>query len=74
MRYLVTKVWRASPQDLGGDFPRRIQYMPSTGKVVRRILGRNDAEPIVREEKMYAGSLRTPQKASGDVELFGDFK
>jgi chemotaxis protein CheD len=74
MRYLRDEGLKCVAQDLGGDFPRRIQYMPSTGKVVRRILGRNDAEPIVREEKMYAGTLRAPQKASGDVELFGDFK
>lgn len=74
LRYLRDEGLRCVAQDLGGDFPRRIQYTPATGKVVRRILGRNDAEPIVREEKAYAGTLRAPQKIAGDVELFEDFK
>ncbi len=74
LRYLEDEGLRCAAQDLGGDYPRRIQYSPSTGRVVRRLLGRNDAAPIVHEEKAYAGKLHQPQKPSDDIELFGNFK
>lgn len=73
-KYLQDEGLKCAAQDLGGDFPRRIQYSPATGRVVRRILGRTDTDPIIREEAAYATTLVSTQKTSGDIELFGDFK
>lgn len=74
LRYLADEGLRCAAQDLGGDFPRRIQYSPASGRVARRLLGRSDVEPIVSEEKAYAVALRAPQQADGEIELFGDFR
>lgn len=74
LRYLADEGLRCAAQDLGGDFPRRIQYTPATGRVVRRILGRTDSDPIVSEERAYAKTLVSSQTSSGDIELFGDFR
>jgi chemotaxis protein CheD len=74
LRYLSDEGLKCVAQDLGGDFPRRIQYSPATGRVVRKILGRTDAEPIINDEKAYASRLRSPQREFGEIELFGDFR
>jgi chemotaxis protein CheD len=74
LRYLADEGLKCAAQDLKGDYPRRIEYSPATGKVVRRILGRTDSEPVVREETEYATSISKTRKVAGEVELFGDFK
>jgi chemotaxis protein CheD len=74
LRYLNAEGLKCAAQDLGGDYPRRIEYSPATGRVVRRILGRTDADPVVREEATYANSLSSKKMAAGEIELFGDFK
>jgi chemotaxis protein CheD len=73
-RYLLDEGLNCVARDLGGDFPRRIQFSPSTGRVVRRILGRNDVDPIISDEKDYANSIASPQKTAGDIEIFGEFR
>ena len=45
LRYLADEGLKCTAQDLGGDFPRRIQYSPVTGKVVRKLLGRDRRKP-----------------------------
>jgi chemotaxis protein CheD len=72
LRYLRHEGLRCAAQDLGGDYPRRIEFSPASGRVVRRILGRTDQDPTLREEAVYASTLSTPRKASDDIELFGD--
>ena len=74
LRYLHEEGLSCVAQDLGGDFPRRIQYSPVTGRVVRKLLARSDAAPIISEESAYAGTLGSARRASGDIELFGDFR
>lgn len=58
-------------QDLGGTLPRRIQYYPATGRVVRRLLGRSERYTIGREEHNY-GSRLLNQQPSGEIQLFGE--
>jgi chemotaxis protein CheD len=70
LRYLKDEGLRFAAQDLGGQQPRRIHYYPSTGRVVRRLLGGNETFNVTREETEYAQSLRS-KKTAGDVELFG---
>jgi chemotaxis protein CheD len=70
LRYLEDEGLSCSARDLGGPYPRRIQYFPSTGRVVRKLLTGGDRELIVREESEYAKGLTTKATA-GEVQLFG---
>ena len=74
LRYLANEGLKCTAKDLGGDFPRRIQYTPATGRVVRRLLGRTDANPIAHDESEYLHSLKTEQTQprAGEITLFGD--
>jgi chemotaxis protein CheD len=71
LQYLVAEGLACAAQDLGGQLPRRIQYYPATGRVVRRLLGSTESAVVAREEKDYVNSLAT-KKTSGTIELFGD--
>jgi chemotaxis protein CheD len=70
LRYLEDEGLSCSARDLGGPYPRRIQYFPATGRVVRKLLTGGDRELIVREESEYAKRLATKAPA-GEVHLFG---
>lgn len=74
LRYLNAEGLKCAAQDLGGDYPRRIEYSPASGRVVRRLLRRTDSDPIVREETAYQSSLSSKKMAAGEIELFGEFK
>ncbi len=71
LRFLENEGIACAAQDLGGLHPRRIQYYPSTGRVVRKLLQVNESVLIAREEKNYASRLSSKPTA-GDIELFGD--
>jgi chemotaxis protein CheD len=70
LRYLADEGLRCAAQDLGGPYPRRIQFFPSTGRVVRRLLTGGDSDLIVREETEYASTL-TSRPTAGEVQIFG---
>jgi chemotaxis protein CheD len=74
LRYLADEGLKCTAQDLGGDFPRRIQYSPVTGKVVRKLLGRTDANPIAHDEREYLKNLNAQPThgRAGEITLFGD--
>jgi chemotaxis protein CheD len=69
VRYLDNEGLPLAAQDLGGQYPRRIHYYPSTGRVVRRLLAGAETTAIAREESEYAGRLKT-RKTGGEIELF----
>ncbi|MGE0566190.1 MAG: chemoreceptor glutamine deamidase CheD [Pseudolabrys sp.] len=69
LRYLQAEGLKIAAQDLFGDYPRRIQYAPATGKVVRKFLGTVDKYSITREESEYASRL-SEKKTGGEIELF----
>jgi chemotaxis protein CheD len=71
LRYLEDEGLACSAHDLGGPYPRRIQYFPSTGRVVRRLLTGVDRESIVHEESEYAKRLSTPKEKAGEVQIYG---
>jgi chemotaxis protein CheD len=72
LRYLQAEGLRCAAQDLGGSHPRRIHYYPSTGRVVRRLLGLGESYVVKREETDYEKRLLAEKKTFGDIELFGD--
>ena len=69
LHYLEAEGLRVAVADLGGQLPRRINYFPATGKVIRRLLGSNESTAIVREENEYVNSISTHSPA-GEIELF----
>jgi chemotaxis protein CheD len=71
LRYLQEEGLPCSARDLGGPYPRRIQYFPATGRVVRKLLTGGDSELIVQEESEYAKRLTTTKVAAGEVQIFG---
>ncbi len=71
LRYLEAEGLRCAAQDLGGTLPRRINYYPATGRVVRRLLGMNERGVVDREEHDY-GKRLLKQQPAGEIELFGD--
>jgi chemotaxis protein CheD len=71
LKFLANEGISCAAQDLCGMHPRRIQYYPSTGRVVRRLLQVNESVLIAREEKSYASRLSSKPTA-GDIELFGE--
>lgn len=71
LRYLEDEGLHCAARDLGGPYPRRIQYFPSTGRVVRKLLTGGDKDLIVREESEYAKRLAATKATAGEVQLFG---
>jgi chemotaxis protein CheD len=71
LSYLKSEGLICAAQDLGGKLPRRIEYSPVTGRVVRRLLAGSDRDAIIREESEYATGLST-RKTAGEIQLFGE--
>ncbi len=71
LRYLEAEGLRCVAQDLGGQLPRRIHYYPTTGRVVRRLLGSSETNAIEREETEYASRLSS-RTTAGEIELFNE--
>jgi chemotaxis protein CheD len=69
LRYLEAEKLRCVAQDLGGRFPRRIHYSPATGRVVRRLLGRDASGAVARDELEHSKRLSTRAPA-GEIDLF----
>jgi chemotaxis protein CheD len=69
LRYLEAEGLRCAAEDLGGQLPRRIHYHPTTGKVIRRLLGTSESSAIVREENEY-GSHLLARPTGGEIEFF----
>jgi len=71
LRYLEAEGLGVAAKDLGGTQPRRIQYYPATGRVVRKLLGVSERYAVDREESDYKSRLLKQQPA-GEIQLFGD--
>ncbi|MBK7985218.1 MAG: chemoreceptor glutamine deamidase CheD [Candidatus Competibacteraceae bacterium] len=71
--YLRTEGLNIAAEDVGGDLPRRMAYLPATGKVLVKKLRNVRSETIIKQETAYRDDLRRPESKGGEVELFGDF-
>lgn len=69
LRYLEAERLRCIAQDLGGRFPRRIHYSAATGRVVRRLLGRDASGAVARDELEHAKRL-SARAPAGEIDLF----
>lgn len=73
MKYLRDEGLKAQPYDVGGTSPRRVQYIPHTGKFTMRKLSRKDDYRQVNEEEIIyhkAITVKVSMAAEGSVELF----
>ena len=69
LRYLDNEGLACVAQDLRGQYPRRIQYFPKSGRVIRRLLTGGETRVVARDESDYARRL-TITKPTGTIELF----
>jgi chemotaxis protein CheD len=67
--YMRTEGFRVSGEDLGDEFPRKVNYFPQTGRVRVKKLMNSRTETIAAREQSYMKQLDTAPK-SGGVELF----
>ncbi len=68
-QWLRTEGFHISAEDVGSDVPRRIIYIPSTGKVQVKHLRSADSSDIAAREQQHLRSFAT-QPANNDIELF----
>lgn len=69
-KYLKDEGFEIASSDLEGNAPRRIHYMPDTGKVMMRKLQPSEDKAVILEEQEFAQSLVKEQPTNGSVDLF----
>jgi len=57
-------------EDLGGPYPRKVNYFPKTGKVMVRRLRSIQKKAVLDQDKRYE-SILNKKEIPGDIELFG---
>ncbi len=70
LAYLRTEELRMAASDLGGPYPRRINYFPATGRVDRKRLPAVAVSEIAGRERSYEATLRKTAESAGTVDLF----
>jgi len=68
-QYLAAEGLRIAAHHLRGNLPRRVHYLPATGKVMLLELQRSEQEEVVRSEDSYKHKIMVEPDA-GSVELF----
>lgn len=68
-KFLATEGLTIDAEDLGLEFSRKVNYFPTTGRVLVKRLRSLHAETIVNEEVAYSRSLEK-ESAGNDIELF----
>ncbi len=60
-KFLATENIKVVTSDLGGNHPKRVLFIPLTGKVYLKRLGLNEATKTITEEKVFLSRLRTDE-------------
>ena len=68
-RYLAAERLPLAAEDLGGTYPRQVQFFPLSGRVRVRQLRRSDDVALVADERGYLKRLAN-DPIKGEVELF----
>ena len=68
-RYLAAERLPLAAEDLGGPYPRQVQFFPLSGRVRVRQLRRSDDVALVADERGYLKRLAN-DPIKGEVELF----
>ncbi|MCG5547458.1 chemoreceptor glutamine deamidase CheD [Halorhodospira halochloris] len=67
--YIATEGLRLLSEDLGGDYPRKVQYFPESGRARSKKLYTTRNNTVVRREEHYLHEIDESPKA-GDIDLF----
>ena len=68
-KYIVDEGMALETCDLGGDYPRRVAFFPSTGKAFVKLLRRSSDLNISKQEENFRKRIET-QEPFGNIELF----
>ena len=68
--YLQNEELPVVSSDVGGEWPRKVLFYPSTGKALVKRLQTTHNDTIQRRELQYKDSLEKPSAPDTDVELF----
>ncbi len=68
-QFLKTEGLAAAAEDLGGTYPRKVNFFPKTGKVMVRRLRSLQNQAIANQEKNYETTL-AKKEIPGEIELF----
>lgn len=68
-KFLRDEGYNIVSEDLEGDYPRRVNYYPVTGKVMMRKLRRKEDLKVVEEEVRYSKTI-VAKPVEGDIDLF----
>ncbi len=68
-QYIITEGLSITSEDVGGIYPRKIQYFPKTGRVrVKKLISLHN-DTLKKREKKYISSLET-SPVEGKIDLF----
>lgn len=68
--YIELEQLRLLAEDVGGNYPRKVMYMPRTGKVKMKKLINQHNNTIETRDESYFDKI-THQENQGEIELFG---
>jgi chemotaxis protein CheD len=68
-KYILTEGLRVAAEDVGGIYPRKLQYYPKTGRVRVKKLKNLHNETLKQREQKYIQSLST-SPVEGKIDLF----
>jgi len=67
--YIAMEGLKLLAEDVGGNYPRKVMYIPKTGKVkMKKLINRHNDTVETRDESYF--DKITHQKTEGEVELF----
>ena len=70
MEYCATESLRLISRDLGGAYPRKVQFFPDTGRAFSKKLYRTRNQTLIEREEHYLQELEEEPVSGGDVDLF----
>jgi len=68
-KYIVKEGFKIASEDVGGVYPRKVQYFPLSGRVRVKKLFRMHNETLIKREAEYIDTLRH-EKIAGKVDIF----
>lgn len=70
LEYCATEALTLIAKDLGGPYPRKVQFFPGTGKAFSKKLYRTRNRTLIEREENYLHELEVEPISGGDVDLF----
>jgi len=68
-QYIAKEGFNIATEDVGGVYPRKVQYFPLSGRVRMKKLYRLHNETLIQRETSYIDTLKH-EKLTGEIDLF----